>query len=77
MNSKLSGQHSQIILFHLQEAREAFRSLFLVKQHVPESNEFQEFSSEVQAGAIREYNESIPPYDEVGASCEIDRKYHF
>ncbi|XP_055355765.1 atrial natriuretic peptide receptor 1-like [Paramacrobiotus metropolitanus] len=47
------------------DTREAYRSLFLVKQRVPSSPEFREFNRTVQEMAIRDYNQSIPPYDEV------------
>ncbi|XP_055348982.1 atrial natriuretic peptide receptor 1-like [Paramacrobiotus metropolitanus] len=47
------------------DTREAFRSLFLIKQRIPSSPEFREFNQTVQEMAIRDYNQSIAPYDEV------------
>ncbi|XP_055353593.1 atrial natriuretic peptide receptor 1-like [Paramacrobiotus metropolitanus] len=47
------------------DAREAYHSLFLVKQRIPSSPQFRKFDRTVQEMAIRDYNQSIPPYDEV------------
>ncbi|OQV11794.1 hypothetical protein BV898_13919 [Hypsibius exemplaris] len=47
------------------EAREAFRSLFLVRQHVVSSDKFNAFDRTVQAMSLQQYNQSITPDDEV------------